>query len=60
LIAAGVVRAIELDINPDWVAGYLYVHHAAARSRIRSCQASSASPAAAGPDTRDFLTVVAR
>ena len=27
LIAAGAVRAIELDINPDWVAGYLYAHH---------------------------------
>ena len=27
LIGAGAVRAIELDINPDWVAGYLYVHH---------------------------------
>jgi hypothetical protein len=27
LIEAGAVRAIELDINPDWVAGYLYVHH---------------------------------
>ena len=23
----GVQRGIELDINPDWVAGYLYVHH---------------------------------
>ncbi len=27
LIAAGAVRAIELDINPAWVAGYLYPHH---------------------------------
>lgn len=27
LIAAGVQRAVQLDINPDWVAGYLYVHH---------------------------------
>jgi hypothetical protein len=26
LIGAGAARAIELDINPDWVAGYLYVH----------------------------------
>jgi hypothetical protein len=30
LVAAGVQRAVELDINPDWVAGYLYLHHAAA------------------------------
>jgi hypothetical protein len=28
LAGAGAVRAIELDINPAWVAGYLYVHHA--------------------------------
>jgi hypothetical protein len=26
MIAVGVQRAVELDINPDWVAGYLYVH----------------------------------
>jgi hypothetical protein len=30
IVAAGVQRAVELDINPDWVAGYLYVHHPAA------------------------------
>lgn len=30
LVAAGVQRAVQLDINPDWVAGYLYVHHATA------------------------------
>ena len=30
MIAAGVQRAVQLDINPDWVAGYLYVHHPAA------------------------------
>lgn len=26
LIGAHVVRAVELDINPEWVAGYLYGH----------------------------------
>jgi hypothetical protein len=26
LLGAGVVRAVELDINPEWVAGYLYGH----------------------------------
>jgi hypothetical protein len=26
LLGAAVVRAVELDINPDWVAGYLYRH----------------------------------
>jgi hypothetical protein len=28
MAAAGVQRGVQLDINPDWVAGYLYVHHA--------------------------------
>ncbi len=27
LLHAHVVRAVELDINPEWVAGYLYAHH---------------------------------
>ncbi len=26
LIGGGAVRAVELDINPDWVAGYVYAH----------------------------------
>ena len=26
LISAGAIRAVELDINPDWVAAYLYRH----------------------------------
>jgi hypothetical protein len=26
LLGAGVVRAVELDINPEWVAGYVYGH----------------------------------
>ena len=30
LVGAGVVRAVELDINPEWVAGYLYGHRAGA------------------------------
>ncbi len=27
MVGAGVQRGVQLDINPDWVAGYLYVHH---------------------------------
>ena len=27
MVGAGVQRAIELDINPDWVAGYVFIHH---------------------------------
>jgi hypothetical protein len=29
---ANVIRAVELDINPDWVAGYLYRHNASGAS----------------------------
>jgi hypothetical protein len=30
LLSARVVRAVELDINPEWVAGYLYGHRGGA------------------------------
>ena len=61
LIGAGVQRAVELDINPMWVAGYLYV---------RGGPGPSAMPVVPGqagisgrflePYTRDFFTVLAR
>jgi hypothetical protein len=60
LTQAGAVRAIELDINPFWVAGYLYTHHR---------HGPVAVPVVPGqhgirgrllaPDTRDFFAVVA-
>ncbi|HMD51810.1 MAG TPA: hypothetical protein VKG62_03785 [Solirubrobacteraceae bacterium] len=60
LIAAGAVRAVELDINPDWVAGYLYVHHPGGPSAV------PVVPGQLGiggrllePYSRDFLTFVA-
>jgi hypothetical protein len=60
LIGGGAVRAIELDINPDWVAGYLYVHHTGGPSPV------PAVPGQLGiagellePYSRDFLAVVA-
>ncbi len=61
MLAVGVVRAVELDINPDWVAGYIYVHHGAGPQAI---QATPGQIGIAGkflePYSRDFLTVVAR
>lgn len=61
LVSAGAVRAIELDINPDWVAGYLYEHHPSGPLPV---------PVVAGqigiagqllqPYSRDFMTIVAR
>jgi hypothetical protein len=60
LISAGAVRAIELDINPDWVAGYLYVHHRGGPSPV---QVVPGQLGIAGkllePDSRDFLAFVA-
>lgn len=60
LISAGAVRAIELDINPDWVAGYLYVHHSTGPAAVPVIpgQLGIAGQLLA-PDSRDFLAVVA-
>ena len=61
LVRAGAVRGIELDINPDWVAAYLYVHHPSGPV------AEPVVPGQVGisgrllePYSRDFLTIVAR
>jgi len=60
LIDAGAVRAIELDINPDWVSGYLYVHHASGPvpSPVVPGQLGIYGQLLA-PDSRDFLAIVA-
>ena len=59
-IAAGSERAIELDINPDWVAGYVFLHPAAG---IAPVPLMAGQYGIAGeflvPYTRDFFTVVA-
>jgi hypothetical protein len=63
LAAKGVVRAMELDINPKWVAGYVYAH-------VRRANAPRPIPLVPGqtgipgqflqPYFRDFFTVIAR
>jgi hypothetical protein len=60
LIGAGAVRALELDINPDWVAGYLYVHRKGGPAAV------PVVPGQVGiagqllePYSRDFLAFVA-
>jgi hypothetical protein len=61
LVGAGVQRAIELDINPQWVAGYLYLHRAAAPAAVPVVPGqNSISGQFLEPYARDFLTVVAR
>jgi hypothetical protein len=62
LLGARVVRAVELDINPEWVAGYLYGHRGG-----RGLAAVPIAPGQQGvpgqfmaPYQRDFFVVVAR
>ncbi len=66
LIGAGAVRAIELDINPWWVAGYLYSHHPAGASPASRPSPLPLVPGQRGiagaflvPYSRDFLAFVA-
>ena len=60
LINAGAVRAIELDINPDWVAGYLYLHHPGGPSPIPVIPGQlGIAGKLLEPDSRDFLAFVA-
>jgi hypothetical protein len=62
LLAARVVRAVELDINPEWVAGYLYRHHVGAN--VLPTPVVPGQPGAPGaflaPYSRDFFTVLTR
>ena len=60
LIGAGAVRAIELDINPDWVAGYLYVHHRGGPSPVPVIPGQlGIAGKLLEPYSRDFLAFVA-
>lgn len=61
MVSQGVQRAVELDINPDWVAGYLYRH------RSGGPQAMQILPEQKGivgqllaPYARDFFVVISR
>jgi hypothetical protein len=60
LLAAKVVRAVELDINPEWVAGYLYRHQPGA-APPKAVQVMPDQQGIPGqlltPYSRDFFTV---
>ncbi len=63
LAGKGVVRAMELDINPRWVAGYIYAHspHSPATSAIALVPGQIGIPGQfLAPYFRDFFTVIAR
>jgi hypothetical protein len=60
MIAAGAVRAVELDINPDWVAAYLYPHHRGGPLPVPVIPGQRGiGGALLAPYSRDFFTVVA-
>lgn len=61
LLSAHVVRAVELDINPEWVAGYLYLHRP---TSLAAVQQVAGQPGVPGqfftPYSRDFFVMQAR
>jgi hypothetical protein len=63
LLGARVVRAVELDINPEWVAGYLYGHRGG-KGPLAPVPVLGDQHGIPGeflaPWSRDFFTVVAR
>jgi hypothetical protein len=60
LVAAGAVRAIELDINPDWVAGYLYSHSPSGPVPVPVVPGQlGIAGELLEPYSRDFLTIIA-
>ena len=61
LIGAGVQRAVELDINPAWVAGYLYVHGGSGPRALPVVPGQNGiSGRFLEPYSRDFFTILAR
>jgi hypothetical protein len=61
LVAAGAARAVELDINPDWVAGYLYTHGGSGPKAVPVVPGQfGIAGQLLQPYARDFFAVVAR
>jgi hypothetical protein len=63
LVGAHAMRAVELDINPEWVAGYLYGHRGG-HGPLAPVQVVPGQQGIPGrflaPWSRDFFTIVAR
>jgi hypothetical protein len=60
LVNAGVLRAVELDLNPGWVAGYLYIHHRGGPTAVPVVPGQLGIPnRLLAPYTRDFFTIIA-
>ena len=62
LLSAGVIRAVELDINPEWVAGYVYGHRGGA-GPLATVPVAPGQQGIPGqflqPWSRDFFTIIA-
>jgi hypothetical protein len=59
LVAARVVHAVELDINPEWVAAYVYRHAARGLKPMPLVRDQLGTPGAfLAPYSRDFFTVL--
>ena len=60
LVDAGVLRAVELDLNPGWVAGYLYIHHRGGPTAVSVVPGQEGIPnRLLAPYTRDFFAIIA-
>ena len=60
LVNAGVIRAVELDINPEWIAGYLYVHGQGRPTAVPVVPGQFGIPGRYfTPHGRDFFTILA-
>ncbi len=60
LIDAGAARAVELDINPEWTAGYLYTHHVGGPRAVPVVPGQRGIPGQLlTPYSRDFFTILA-
>ena len=60
LLGAGVVRAVQLDINPEWIAGYVYTHHPGGPTAVPVVPGQFGIPGRfLAPHGRDFFTILA-
>ncbi len=60
LIRAGAVRAIELDINPEWPTFDVYTHAHGLRPRMFVPNPQQSTARYLSPDSRDFFAVYRR
>jgi hypothetical protein len=60
LIDAGIVRAVQLDINLKWIAGYLYLHHGGSPTAAPVVPGQHGIPGRFRTSyRRDFFTILA-